>query len=41
VKKFIAALLAVFCFLFIVLFGWMLKWDKYESKEENWEVFDE
>ena len=40
-KNILNSLLAVFCFIFIVLFGWLLKWDKYESKEENGEVFDE
>jgi hypothetical protein len=39
--KCVYAMLATFTFIFIALFGWMLKWDKYESKEENWEVFDE
>ncbi len=39
--KLIAVLLAMFCFIFIGLFGWMLKWDKYEFKEENREKFNE
>jgi len=37
----IYALLAMFCFIFIGLLGWMIKWDKYEEfKEENREKFD-
>ena len=41
ILKLIAVLLAMFCFIFIGLFGWMLKWDKYEFKEENREKFYE
>lgn len=39
--KCIYALLAIFTFIFIALFGWMLKWDRYEFREENRDKFYE